>query len=642
MSTEHQQQASNEESLTTEHTASRAGRLADSRFRSNMGGNTGIKYFLGIAIDEYEHWPQLRNAKRDVQAVAAVLQEKFGYQEEHISLLTDSEASRENIIVQLDAYEACITRQDTLVIYFAGHGHLKKGKKEVGYWVPVDGKLETTASYIPNSTALEHISNINSLHTFVIVDACFSGIMLKRGEIHEEVRNPQELLGRPSRWALCSGRHNEAVDDGPTGEHSPFAGSILRKLRAHQDDYLLVGDLIREVRKVKIQGQQPDGGPLRQLEDEDGGEFAFENVGISKQAADEAVWRMIMSMPEESLIQVGEKRSQLSLFCDTHEGSKHLTEAIHLGEQLEERQAFLGLRNAEFSLRGFLSTFPDSPYEQEVRKRLEAILKTAAPSNPPKVENNKQDSSKLLVLPKKKSSSVTTKKPVNNFPLPEMILVEGGSFDMGCTSEQQDCWEDEQPVHRVTLDSYFIGKYPVTQALWRAVMGTNPSYFKGCDQCPVEQVSWKDVQDFIRRLNERTGQNYRLPTEAEWEYAARGGNKSRHYMRAGGNMIDDIGWYESNSGKKTHPIGQKLANELGLYDMNGNVWEWCNDWYKAYSASAQTNPKGPATGSRRVVRGGSWDVEPQFCRIAIRSYVSPGSGLINVGFRLARSSSPQV
>jgi formylglycine-generating enzyme required for sulfatase activity len=218
---------------------------------------------------------------------------------------------------------------------------------------------------------------------------------------------------------------------------------------------------------------------------------------------------------------------------------------------------------------------------------------------------------------------------------PEMVFVEGGTFTMGCTSEQGDaCHDNEKPAHHVTLSSFQIGKYEVTQAQWLAVMGNNPSHFNGCDNCPVENVSWNDVQDFIGKLNQLTGKNYRLPTEAEWEFAARGGNKSKGSKYAGGTDIGSVAWYSSNSSSKTHAVGQKQANELGIYDMSGNVWEWCEDWHGDYSSSAQTNPKGPQNGSYRVLRGGSWYISAEICRVSFRGDVSPDDRGFNLGFRL--------
>ena len=230
------------------------------------------------------------------------------------------------------------------------------------------------------------------------------------------------------------------------------------------------------------------------------------------------------------------------------------------------------------------------------------------------------------------SLSAELNKLINN-----MVYVSGGTFTMGATSEQGSEAESyEKPTHSVTLSSYYICKYEVTQALWRAVMGSNPSNFKG-NNLPVENVSWYDCQTFIKRLNSYTGRNFRLPTEAEWEFAARGGNYSRHYKYSGSNYISDVGWYDDNSGNRTHPVGTKQANELGLYDMSGNVWEWCSDWYGSYSFYSQNDPTGPNSGSYRVNRGGGWNFYAWLCRSSIRYYYSPNYTHYDLGLRLVLS-----
>ena len=219
----------------------------------------------------------------------------------------------------------------------------------------------------------------------------------------------------------------------------------------------------------------------------------------------------------------------------------------------------------------------------------------------------------------------------------DMIAVEGGTFTMGATAEQaSDAYSDEKPTHQVTLSSYYIGKTEVTQELWQAVMGSNPSGFSGAN-LPVEKVSWEDCQIFIAILNELTGKYFRLPTEAEWEYAARGGSKSQGYKYSGSNTVDDVAWYPSNSSSKTHPVATKAPNELGIYDMIGNVLEWCSDWYSSsyYSSSSQYNPTGPASGSRRVYRGGSWGSSARLCRVSYRDYNGPSYRFYNLGLRLA-------
>ncbi len=217
----------------------------------------------------------------------------------------------------------------------------------------------------------------------------------------------------------------------------------------------------------------------------------------------------------------------------------------------------------------------------------------------------------------------------------EMVYVEGGTFDMGATTEQgSDAESDEKPVHSVTLDGYYIGKCEVTQELWEAVMGSNPSNSMGA-QKPVESVSWNDCKNFIKKLSSLTGRTFRLPTEAEWEYAARGGNKSRHYKYSGSGNIGYVAWYDGNSGYYgTHAVGTKSPNELGIYDMSGNVWEWCSDWYGDYSAGTQTNPQGPSSGSGRVLRGGGWNGIARNCRVSFRSGYAPDYSRSSYGLRL--------
>ena len=243
----------------------------------------------------------------------------------------------------------------------------------------------------------------------------------------------------------------------------------------------------------------------------------------------------------------------------------------------------------------------------------------------------------------------------------KMVYVEGGTFTMGATSEQgSDAYDDEKPAHKVTLSDYYIGETQVTQALWKAVMGDNPSDFKGSDSekmraefvnrggdpadfkgddnRPVEEVSWEVITEkFIPALNRKTGCTFRLPTEAEWEYAARGGSESKRFKYSGSNNIDVVAWHNDNSGIETHIVKGKKANELGLYDMSGNVWEWCNDWYDIgyYIKSKDSNPQGPDKGSSRVIRGGSWSTSARGCRVSIRDGAIPSDYSHFLGFRLA-------
>jgi formylglycine-generating enzyme required for sulfatase activity len=227
----------------------------------------------------------------------------------------------------------------------------------------------------------------------------------------------------------------------------------------------------------------------------------------------------------------------------------------------------------------------------------------------------------------------------------EMVFVKGGAFKMGCTGEQKECEDNEKPAHNVTVGDFYIGKYEVTQKQWFKIMGDIPASpdFKG-DNYPVTNFGWDDIQEFLSRLNKMTGKSYRLPTEAEWEFAARGGTKSKGYVFAGSDNPDDVAWHKGNSGEAElcldgmSPVGTKAPNELGLYDMSGNAWEWVSDWYGDYSSFDAVDPKGPPSGSYRVSRGGGYYYAADGCRVSTRFLNSgPDYGMGALGLRLALS-----
>ena len=226
-----------------------------------------------------------------------------------------------------------------------------------------------------------------------------------------------------------------------------------------------------------------------------------------------------------------------------------------------------------------------------------------------------------------------------------MVLVEGGTFEMGASEEQgaTDPDENEYPVHLVNLSSYYICQTEVTQDLWFNVMGSSPARIFGDKTLPVDCVKWDMCQEFIYALNQMLDfkVEIRMPTEAEWEFAARGGTKTKHYMYSGSNDLDEVAWYASNSGGSTHPVGKKKPNELGIYDMSGNLWEWCSDWLRHYPSTEQTNPTGEAEGTHRVMRGGSWTYGRNFCRVSRRNYTSNVIGVSNCGLRLAMTFNVQ-
>ncbi len=220
----------------------------------------------------------------------------------------------------------------------------------------------------------------------------------------------------------------------------------------------------------------------------------------------------------------------------------------------------------------------------------------------------------------------------------EMVYIPPGTFQLGSPSSEWGRDDDERQHGVKLIRGFYLGVTEVTQVQWRKVMGSSPSYFKNCDECPVEQVSWEDCQEFIRRLNRMEGTaKYRLPTEAQWEYACRAGCQGAYCFGNNSDKLDQYAWYSNKYRGKTHPVAGKKPNAWGLYDMHGNVWEWCSDWYGDYPSGSVTDPDGPSTGSRRVSRGGSWVSSAGGCRSAYRSNVDLSYRSSSLGFRLSRT-----
>ena len=270
-----------------------------------------------------------------------------------------------------------------------------------------------------------------------------------------------------------------------------------------------------------------------------------------------------------------------------------------------------------------------------------ALLKESTANNDIVVNNNTQnDEQQPIIMSEAEYENQTADNNIENLLEKlnnDMVYIETVEYTMGATKEQKgEANSDEKPAHEVVLDCFYLCKYEVTQELWEAVMGNNPSYFKG-KKLPVENVSWYDCQDFIMKLNTLTGKKYRLPTEAEWEYAARGGVNSMHNKYSGDNVCEYVSWCFQNSKDKTEAVGMLKSNELGIYDMSGNVWEWCQDWYGPYNKKTAYNPIGPTNAFNRVFRGGGYDNPATYSRCSYRCSTAPQNKFKNLGLRLAHS-----
>lgn len=597
----------------------------------------GKNHVLAIAIDDYKYCNKLNNAVKDAQDFVALLMDKYGFDEKHIQFLSNEEATAERVIDTLKWLMKNVKPTDNVLIYFSGHGEFDKDFDE-GFWIPVEAKSGQSNQYIPNFRINKALEQINSFHTFLIVDSCYSGSLFLDGKS----KSLSESYDFPSRWGLTSGR-NTIVSDGAAGTNSPFAAALLDVLRRIDKpmNVSALCDLIKQtVPAVTNKLQIPIGDPLS-INGHKGGQFVFEPL-VKISPEETAFWQDATA-----------KNSLLAYY--------HYLRKYPNGQYALEADARLdALENQEFIEK-------QERVEAEKVRKVQIVQQVAE-----KRERERQEKARLAELEneRKKQAETAKKEPQKKALLakkePEMVLVKGGTFEMG--SDKDD---DEKPIHAVTLSDFLIGKYPltITQFLefikdtnyktdaekedgsyiwtdskwkkqagvsWRCDVNGN-AHPQTSYNHPVTHVSWNDAKAYIDWLAKKTGKKYRLPTEAEWEFAARGGNKPNGFEFSGSNNIDDVAWYWENSGKKTHSVGTKKANELGIHDMSGNIWEWCSDWYDSYRNAIENNPTGVETGSHRVFRGGSWVNDAEFCRVAYRNCNSPAYRDYDLGFRLVSS-----
>ena len=527
-----------------------------------------------------------------------------------------------------------------LFIFFSGHG---TEQLENGFFLPADADMNNL-----RQTGLQYnylrplINAINCQHILVAVDACYSVTFDEdyKKKPDFEFRRPGELsendkiLANHNQYKARVFFTSDAVGD-MTPDKSNFAKKLLEGLRTFnpQSGFMTSSELFANY--VQKASPTPHGGEFGA--DEAGSTFLFFSAlpkPVVDPAADVRAWNEAKTANTLEAYRAYLRNFAQGEFRELAESRVKVFEQKNTDYANWQKAKLANTRQA---LEQYLRENPNGDYRdlaEAALQRLNAVANTPLDTDKDGVPDATDQCPNQFGPTSNNGCPVPSSESSYDDPyIGRMVLVKGGIFQMGDANGESD----EKPVHSVSLNNFYMGKTEVTQAQWQAIMGSNPSSFKNCDQCPVESVSWNDVQEFIKKLNAKTGKTYRLPTEAEWEYAARGG-KSSTYTYAGSNTVDEVAWYSSNSGSKTHPVGEKKANELGLYDMSGNVWEWCQDWYADdyYAKSPSSNPPGPTTGSGRVCRGGSWYYYPAVLRVALRYGYAPSFRNYSIGFRLAR------
>jgi formylglycine-generating enzyme len=615
----------------------------------------GKNFLLGIGIQVYQKFSQLPNGAKDVEDIGRVLMERYHFEEENVKLLINEAATREEIIEHLEYFRkpTVLTENDRLLIYFSGHGLFDDGR---GFWIPVNGKEGRTSSFVSNADVRDIIGNMAARHILLISDSCFSESLLVRDANHDPSPAFVDWDKKKSRYVFTSGKG--VVSDGKAGENSPFARRILQQLTDNTEPQIDIVTLANAVTKrVRFDyAQQAECSPLYQV-GHDFGRFVFHLKATEN--PEQTLWNTVLAQNTEG--------GYLKYLRQYREGNFAEIAKTKLRDFAEQKAWDKAERAGQaIDYFDFLEIYPDGKFADEANRRLDIIEnqsvtaeetrlkqleilkekeKRAAAEQERKTEQEQQDK-RAETQRQTEEAEQKRKAELTKFE-PPMVFIKGGTFQMGDVLDDKE-YDYEKPVHFVTISDFYMAETPITQAQYQAIIGSNPAHFKG-DDLPVETVSWDDAQIFIQKLIEKTGKKYRLPTEAEWEYAAREGGKKVRFGN-GKNYADptQMNFDASENHKKPYSVGgeyqQKTmpvrsfaANSLGLYNMSGNVWEWCSDWFGVYSSATVTNPKGAVTGSDRVLRGGSWYDSSEHCRSLVRYSTAPALRNYYLGFRLALS-----
>jgi formylglycine-generating enzyme required for sulfatase activity len=644
------------------------------------GEAKGDLWLLAIGIDSYLSWPRLKTATNDAKAVRDTLLSRYHLDKSHVIELLDDKATRKNILAAFRDLAKKVKPEDSLLVFYAGHGHIDQitGK---GSWIPVESSTDDPSSWIDNRNITDYL-NINAIkakHVLLVSDSCFSGDFFRgnRGTNTPTIDDAflKKAYNRSSRQAISSGGL-EPVSDAGFGGNSVFSHFLVAALQSNSKSYLIPSEIFGEIKSGvgRNADQLPQYGDLHGVGGQDGGELILflkqenrlQEMGATS-AARQKELEQLRKMEQDAAVAKQKEQAEIA---------KREQELATLDKQIADMKGRLGAGAARSgdSLDNIIALAEQKEAQgnrlEELRKQREAeeqkrqqeieqLKKEAAVK---RVSQIKADLAKYQKVASSKYAqdmkgsawealiaTYPEAKGISRYDEAAFLAAFGLAIDNGefipLVEKQRRDAERRQAREaaerglagefvtvpggcftannrQTCVDGFRIGKYEVTQVQWRKVMGSNPSHFKQCgDDCPVEQVSWDDAQSFISRLNSQTGMSYRLPTEAEWEYACRSGGRNEEYC--GGDNIDAVAWYNGNSGNRTHPVGQLQANGLGIYDMSGNVCEWVS------------GAAGASSGSTRLWRGGSWISPDEHARAAFSNGSGGGHRGYGLGFRLA-------
>ena len=596
-------------------------------------------YALLIGVSQYTAgWPSLESVPAELEKVNAALK-SHGFRTTKV-IDPDSDQLKDAFEDFIDTYG--YDKGNRLLFFFSGHGYSRKGGRK-GYLVPVDAPDPRfdEKGFLRKAVAMNNIltwsRNIEAKHAMFLFDSCFSGTVFKTKGLPKIPPHISDVTARPVRQFISAGSAGQEVP-----ANSVFALSFIRALRGEgdldNDGYVTGTELGMYLHKKVMsyeKGQTPQYGKIKDPElDEGDMVFVLASAGSYSSPVKPVVPGPVV-LPQQGgasfddIIRASETQRQAESKWSTWQNARN---AEYAQVQKIDGDAYLKPDQKKQAWERFLSAVsqnnPHSSQDDDMRSRARDRIKY-------------WDGQKTLAMAKIVKKPSTKDSFINSIGM-KFVYIKPATFMMGSPSNEPGRDNDEKQ-HRVTLTKgYYMQTTEVTQGQWKAVMGSNPSKFKGDDN-PVEYVSWNDAQEFIRQLNQKEGgSKYRLPTEAEWEYACRAGS-DKAFANGGisetgcghDSNLNAMGWYCGNAGGKTHPVAQKKPNSWGLYDMHGNVYEWCQDWYGSYPSGSVTDPTGPSSGRDRVLRGGSWNNIARNCRSADRLRGSPGIRYIPLGFRLA-------